>query len=557
MHDADEIAIELRAVLSATLRAALPLVSDNFTIQLLSSQMELPYVQGCVEDENLLEVEISAPTFTDLAVVANGHQRLMAKGWSAPEDDAMPNYWQVVNTALMTWDEITDLVVGGLDDLYDLFQNLPQNDLGLGVELMPLELAARAWPDGLDVDQVRFPGEEATVPVTIPDDASGLDSAPLKATEVRLGEDPPPRDLALESSRELLDFIADHEGRGFICPVEDSRFGARHFQRMTLSIEPTDRGPMAVVCLEPASGYLDENDTDVVTRLELHSRPEPHEWMPAWWLHSTEGRFLVTAPHLSILHREDPECAVEACRRNWAAMGNSIESASWQIAVEIARTDPRIRIFRTHPGGGQYDCLTLLGAAAGISINRVGSIHWDHSRNGREGDTVAGDEWQARVLAGVSPRVIAEEVCARAGLPWPKPRPSTQAHTLAYRVIAHSAERARREDRPWRAATQFLDSSGGFGGSMRPPLSADMSGIAGNYLWIAGMLDQPPAWFWDGWVWTSSGERRDLLALHRAGASLDDLVDVSFVKPGRSAAPPLPEVGLLPTQPDPWWPKNG
>ncbi|MBE8146482.1 hypothetical protein IOD13_09295 [Brevibacterium casei] len=36
---------------------------------------------------------------------------------------------------------------------------------------------------------------------------------------------------------------------------------------------------------------------------------------------------------------------------------------SWWVASEFLRRHPEFDLFETHPGGGQYDCLTILGPA--------------------------------------------------------------------------------------------------------------------------------------------------------------------------------------------------
>ena len=57
-------------------------------------------------------------------------------------------------------------------------------------------------------------------------------------------------------------------------------------------------------------------------------------------------------------------------------------AASWDIAARLsAAGPPDLRVFQTHPGGGQYDCLTLASPAFHIDINRRGSIHVHRGAN--------------------------------------------------------------------------------------------------------------------------------------------------------------------------------
>ena len=151
-------ASELRALAAATICAALPLISDTFVLQLVSSEMDLPYVQACIEDDHLLELEIASPSFTDLTPVDGGHNRLLAQGWNAPLDHTMPNYWIVVNTSLMSRDELADFLLDSLDELYAVFSRLPAHG-ELGLEVRPLALAAQAFPDHLDIQEIDLQDE--------------------------------------------------------------------------------------------------------------------------------------------------------------------------------------------------------------------------------------------------------------------------------------------------------------------------------------------------------------------------------------------------------------
>jgi len=53
-----------------------------------------------------------------------------------------------------------------------------------------------------------------------------------------------------------------------------------------------------------------------------------------------------------------------------------IEAASWRLAAEVCRHLPHLAIIETHPGGGLYDCLTLVTSdfKPVARLNRVGSV---------------------------------------------------------------------------------------------------------------------------------------------------------------------------------------
>ena len=52
---------------------------------------------------------------------------------------------------------------------------------------------------------------------------------------------------------------------------------------------------------------------------------------------------------------------------------------SWWIASELVRGHPSLKVVETHPGGGQYDCLSIVTTehytVTLIDLNRSGSIH--------------------------------------------------------------------------------------------------------------------------------------------------------------------------------------
>lgn len=56
-----------------------------------------------------------------------------------------------------------------------------------------------------------------------------------------------------------------------------------------------------------------------------------------------------------------------------------INLQSWWVASELIRRHPQLELIETHPGGGQYDCLSVLSADGAhklhIDLNRRGRMH--------------------------------------------------------------------------------------------------------------------------------------------------------------------------------------
>ncbi len=113
---------------------------------------------------------------------------------------------------------------------------------------------------------------------------------------------------------------------------------------------------------------------------------------PAWYVSRGQGRALYVftegrAPQLlgspGGLGRTDSfVCDVTSVQRS------VLEAASWRLAAELCRRHPdRLRIYELHPGGGQYDCLSIAVAGESprslIQLNRNGSIHIEGRWDGR------------------------------------------------------------------------------------------------------------------------------------------------------------------------------
>ena len=125
---------------------------------------------------------------------------------------------------------------------------------------------------------------------------------------------------------------------------------------------------------------------------------------------------------------------------------------SWQIAAELARRHPHLRVHEYHPGGGMYDCLGLFvdGApGAVIDLNRAGSLHVHRPPKG------AVATWADVAAGGTHAIVKALEMTA--GL---HPAPMTTPRSLTYRVLAQLLAARVGDRHTWDARSVFYDSSG-------------------------------------------------------------------------------------------------
>jgi hypothetical protein len=145
-----------------------------------------------------------------------------------------------------------------------------------------------------------------------------------------------------------------------------------------------------------------------------------------------------------------------------------IEAASWRLASELVRRHPdQLKLIRSHPGGGQYDCLTIWSIAhphRTIQLNRLGRIHM-HGPSATELADWSPTDWADYLAA--DPRQFLERLERAAGLPTPGSPPPATPTTLTYRVLAAIAVSGFKSVHPVTIEQGYIDSSGGSGPNRR------------------------------------------------------------------------------------------
>lgn len=107
------------------------------------------------------------------------------------------------------------------------------------------------------------------------------------------------------------------------------------------------------------------------------------------------------------------------------------QALSWKLVAELHRRHPEdFTVIETHPGGGLYDCLTLMNGEDEVAnLNRLGSF--------RSKDQII--EWADLWPAGLAEGGIAdllERMSRACGLTVPSKLPPTSPETLTYRIMA-------------------------------------------------------------------------------------------------------------------------
>lgn len=139
------------------------------------------------------------------------------------------------------------------------------------------------------------------------------------------------------------------------------------------------------------------------------------------------------------------------------------EVLSWRLITELWRRFPvGYCLIETHPGGGQYDCLSLIeldGRRTSIlDANRAGgSVHVHHGRSPQ-----SWPEWVERMLT--DPRRFLDEVTDAMGTETPANLPKSTPATVSFRFISELLTHAVGRLEKWECRNGCCDTSGYEGG---------------------------------------------------------------------------------------------
>lgn len=139
------------------------------------------------------------------------------------------------------------------------------------------------------------------------------------------------------------------------------------------------------------------------------------------------------------------------------------EALSWRVVTELWRRFPdRFFLIETHPGGGQYDCLSLIESNNGLQsvfdVNRGGgSVHLHRGRTPQ-----SWPDWVDRMLA--EPLRFLDALGEAYGVAPPKSLPKSTPDTISFRYICEFLTHAVGRLERWECRNGFCDTSGWGGG---------------------------------------------------------------------------------------------
>ena len=154
------------------------------------------------------------------------------------------------------------------------------------------------------------------------------------------------------------------------------------------------------------------------------------------------------------------------------------EALSWRLVTELWRRYPdRFVLIETHPGGGQYDCLSLMesddGFHSNLDVNRGGgSVHLHRGPTPR-----SWPDWTGRMLT--DPLRFLDEIGDAIGIAVPKSLPRSTPTTISFRYICEFLTHAVGRLERWECRNGFCDTSG-YGGGKREEWFNRFPGIEGE-----------------------------------------------------------------------------
>ncbi|MEV6493289.1 hypothetical protein AB0M20_32405 [Actinoplanes sp. NPDC051633] len=132
---------------------------------------------------------------------------------------------------------------------------------------------------------------------------------------------------------------------------------------------------------------------------------------------------------------------------------------SWWLASELIRRHPDLVLIEMHPGGGQYDCLSLFrNGERVVFINRAGTVQIPDDESFRP--------LTFEQIFSRPPSSVVRSIEMGVRLPSPQRSPISTPAALTYRVIAQLMAITVNDKRSWDVRNEILDTSG-YGGGPR------------------------------------------------------------------------------------------
>lgn len=145
------------------------------------------------------------------------------------------------------------------------------------------------------------------------------------------------------------------------------------------------------------------------------------------------------------------------------------EFVSWRLATEMYRRYPdQLSLVEMHPGGGQYDCLSLLSNDDDLTIhiNREGSVAvWSKAAN-LDSERPWGQKWSQHLIGSEDLKEDLDELSNLIRWQIPNPLPPSTPGVITFRFITEFLTHVPLSRRQWEWRNGFHDTAGYSGGVM-------------------------------------------------------------------------------------------
>lgn len=218
-----------------------------------------------------------------------------------------------------------------------------------------------------------------------------------------------------------------------------------------------------------------------------------------------------------------------------------LNALAWWIASELIRRHPNVlRVIETHPGGGMYDCLSIINRETGqglIDLNRNGRIRI-RRHDPRRGEGEIFVEWIPVLMLGRRRKKFVSSLQEALDLPTHTNALPTHTNSIGVRLLANLANRFSFSNKTWDLRNAWLDTSGYGEGPQtswtdqfpkmdRINLEGDCFGNSHYRYWFLIDFNKTPKLLVDvdrGLAWDSQNVRFDLMEIYSSQKSIDALV---------------------------------
>lgn len=233
------------------------------------------------------------------------------------------------------------------------------------------------------------------------------------------------------------------------------------------------------------------------------------------------------------------------------------QACAWWVGAELVRRHPDdLFIIETHPGGGQYDCVTVIKRGKQRGPSDLTLLNMNKNLGGHFQTAYETEErfnWLDVLLTTDRRREVVEQIERLHDLPSPTNTPPTTHKSIGPRLISGFLQRTALGPRNWLAENGVADSSAwgsgvreslfksvpGMASASKQKLPDDLLGVPGYRFWFLCQMSAnvsenhsegllPPEFgvdTWTGHIWNGSGQRINLMEMYeKVGRKMDALI---------------------------------